>query len=109
MQYNYYDTWDGSRYTRQVEYSTLKILLQHGTSLHILAASQLNMYCSSFSQTESPIVIGRGCHNIWRPSGFAGNGTRELYALEVYSPQLSKQMFATVFGRTVDLLQHVPG
>jgi len=109
MEYNYHDTWDGTRYLRQIEYSTLKIVLQHDTTLHGLAAAQLTMYCSSFPQTEAPIVIGRGCHNIWRPSGFAANGTRELYALEVYSPQLSRNMFALIFGRTVDLLQHVPG
>ena len=106
--WNYQDIWTGTGYRRQIEGCTLQILTTHNDSQHVSAARQLHTYCSFFGY-DSPIVIGRGSHNIWRPSGFASRGTRELYSLEVYSSEMTRETFASVFGKTPDRRQYLPG
>jgi hypothetical protein len=107
--WQYQDTLTaGGQYRRKIEGCTLQILTKHTDSQHITAAQQLHNYCGFFGY-DGPIVIGRGSHNIWRPSGFANQGTRELYALEVYSPQMTRETFASVFAKTPDKRQYLPG
>jgi len=55
------------------------------------------------------MIIGRGCHNIWRPEGFANRGTRTLYALEAYSPDMSRETFTSLFARAPNDRQYLPG
>ena len=55
------------------------------------------------------MIIGRGCHNIWRPEGFASRGTRTLYALEAYSPDMSRETFTSLFARAPNNRQYLPG
>lgn len=108
MTWEFRDNWTRGGYRRQIEGCTIEVLLKHNDSQHTNAARQLHNYCSFFGY-DGPIVIGRGCHNVWRPSGFSGQGTRELYALEVFSPNMSRETFASVFGKTPDKIQYLPG
>jgi hypothetical protein len=104
----YQDVWTGAGYRRQIQGCTLQVLMKHDDSQHVSAARQLHNYCGYFGY-DGPIVIGRGCHNIWRPTGFAAHGTRELYALEVFSPEMTRETFAALFGKTPDKRQYLPG
>jgi hypothetical protein len=104
----YQDVWTGSGYRRQIQGCTLQIVLQPTDSQHSTAALQLHNYCSFFGQ-DGPVVIGRGCHNIWRPYGSASRGTKALAALEVFSLDKPRETFISIFSRDPKNRQYLPG
>jgi hypothetical protein len=108
MSWSYQDVWTGTGYRRQIQGSTLHVLTQINDSQLYSAAQLLHSYCTSFGY-DGPIVIGRGCHNIWRPAGYASRGTRPVSCLEVYSPDMTREAFASLFAKTPDKRQYVPG
>ena len=104
----YQDVWTSSGYRRQVQGCTLQIILQPTDSQHHCAALQLHNYCSFFNH-DGPFVVGRGCHNIWRPYGVADQGTKSICALEVFSLDQSRETFISIFARDPNNRQYLPG
>ena len=104
----YQDVWTGSGYRRQIQGCTLQIVLQPTDSQHNTAALQLHNYCSFFGH-DGPLVIGRGCHNIWRPYGSASRGTKALSALEVFSLDKPRETFISIYARDPNNRQYLPG
>jgi hypothetical protein len=105
---SYQDSWTGTSWRRNIQGSTLRVLDVLDDYQLQTAASNLETYCRSLG-CEGPIVIGRGCHNIWRPQGFGNNGTQPLYALEVYLPDMSREQFIATFAKAPDNRQYTPG
>jgi hypothetical protein len=97
----------GMTYHRQLEGSTLQITLSPTSSQLNTAISELSTYTRLFSQPP-PILIGRGCHNLWRPKGFMDRGTRPVSSLEVYS-EMSRETFIARMGVRPDSRQGLPG
>lgn len=105
---SYRDIWTERGYRRQIEGCTLKVLLSPTDGHHASAARQLHNFCGFFGY-DGPLVIGRGCYNTWRPEGFANRGTKILYALEAYSPDMSRETFTSIFARPPNERQYLPG
>jgi hypothetical protein len=105
--YPFHDSWYGSSYVRRLEGSTLKITLSPTPSQLQRAMLELNTYTSFFSQ-PAPILIGRGCHNTWRPEGYMARGTRPVYALEVFS-EIGRDAFRQMMGVQPHTMQGLPG
>jgi len=106
---SYRDAWTAERgYRRYIEGCTLQVLLNPADWQHGLAALQLHSYCGYFNE-QGPIVIGRGSYNTWRPEGFAGRGTRTLFAMEAYSPTMTKEAFTSKFARQPNQREYLPG
>ena len=104
----YQDVWTRSGYRRQVQGCTLQISLEPSDSQHNTAALQLHNYCGFFGH-DGPIVIGRGCHNAWRPFGPASRGTKPVSALEVFSLDMSRDTFISTFAIAPNARQYLPG
>ena len=105
---HYQDVWTRSGYRRQIQGCTLQVTLEPSDSQHNTAALQLHNYCGFFGH-NGPIVIGRGCHNIWRPLGAGSRGTKLVSALEVFSVDKSRETFISTFAIQPNGRQYLPG
>jgi hypothetical protein len=106
--WSYRDYNTGYTWQRQIEGCTLQVLLQPSDAQIATAARELHTYCSFFS-VDGPIIIGRGCLNMWRPEGFGRLGTRRVEALEVYTNTLSREMWVATFCKSPNERQYIPG
>src|SRR5579862_3736805 len=109
--WEYRDTWTGTRYARQISGTTLQVLASHDTRQHLFAFSNLTHYVSRFPSlglSHQPILIGRGSHDFWRPSGFANHGPRPLYNLQIYVP-MSRQQFLAHVSKDPGHRSYIPG
>src|SRR5579859_6955357 len=105
--WEYNDIWNGTTYTRHISGSTLQILLSHTPAQHLFTLSNLTYY-TSFYQIPAPILLGRGSHAYWRPQGFANQGPRPLYAVQIYHP-LGRREFITRIAKDPGNRGYIPG
>jgi hypothetical protein len=106
--YEVRESWDGTRYIRQISGTTLHILLSHNPSQHQFAFYHFTHYLSSFHLPSPPLLLGRGAHSYWRPRGFASHGPRPLHALQIFLP-CDRTTFIATTAKHPASRSYIPG